>query len=183
MVTELKRKEICTVKEMLDIFNSKINSFKSDMEAIDAKYRKLADEEKKELKANLADIKAQQKVWQKMFNSFETTVVSEVLGSSFESTSTIDTEVTVTPETVEPAEEMVVDTIYEDNNIQEPFADDIPEDAAPEQTEEVPVSEEQPEEVVVDEPGEESAANDVFDPNEVQDIIDETWPEYPEEWK
>lgn len=183
MISELKRKEIQTVKEMLDSFNEKINSFKSDMEAIDIKYKKLAEDEKKDLKSNLADVKSQIKLWQKIFDNFDTTLVKEVLGDKYESNTTIDE---LPEETVKDSvEEVVEDTLD--------FGEDV-ETVEPEQeTEETaPVSNEVEADITEEEAS--AMAADVFAEANIEDFpeatadipvsdTEEGWPELPEEWK
>ena len=114
MVSDIKRKEILTVKEMLDIFENRIGDFKKDMDAIDEKYRAIIEKEKKDLKANLADCKSQLKVWQKMFNSFDPEAVKEVLGEA--------------PVQAEPEVETVEETPVEPTEVVDPHADEFPVD-------------------------------------------------------
>ena len=177
MVTELKKKEIQTVKEMVDLFTAKISDFKNDMDYIDEKYRKLMEEEKSELKKNLADCKSQLKIWKKMFDSFDSTLVAEAVGE-YVSTSTedvvsvdegpefdsagftdADNYVEDAPVEVEETEEKIEDTIFSDNN--------------EEDSEES--SEEKTETETVEEP--------VVEVDEDVPVEDDGWPEFPEEWK
>lgn len=190
MITELKKKEILSVKEMLDLFKAKIESFKSDMDAIDRKYRELADEEKKELKQNVAEYKSQQKAWQKMFNSFDSTAVKEVLGENFESDST-EEETSATVETDSTAEEeKVVDTIFPENNENSddfPFSEEDTEKEIEEEKEE-PVEKTSDEDWETEEEEETKEEEFTEEPasEESSDVItdnDNDWPEFPEEWK
>lgn len=103
MLSELKKKEILLIKGILDDYRKGIEETNAALDVIDEKYRKLIAEEKKTLKANLSEYKSQVKVYEKMFSSFDTTAVKEVLGD-FESTSTDEEEPTV------------FDTIYPENN-------------------------------------------------------------------
>ena len=107
MVSALKKTEIQTVKEMVDMFKDTVNQSKAELDVIDEKYRKLIEEEKKSLKSQLAEATKQLKVWEKLFSSFDTTMVEEALG--YEVNSTAD-------EIVEEPEPVVTDTIFPENN-------------------------------------------------------------------
>ena len=103
------------VKEFEKIRSSLTKSKKlilSEIDKIDDKYRKLAEEEKKSLMANLSAVNDQLKYFDNMLGGTADEPVDE---------STDD--VVEEPVVVEEPE-MVVDTIYQDNNVQE-GADDV----------------------------------------------------------
>lgn len=114
MFNELQKKEVETVKAMMDAYKASIDYAQSELEVIDEKYKKLIAEEKKSLKEQLATSKTQLKVWEKMFNNFDSTLVESVLGK-FESTSTEPEE-----------EEKVVDNLFPENNEPEDIAEPAP---------------------------------------------------------
>lgn len=129
MVSALKKTEIQTVKEMVDMFKDTVSQSKAELDVIDEKYRKLIEEEKKNLKSQLAEATKQLKVWEKMFNSFDTTMVQEALGYEVDNTAEETEEPAQEPvadATVEEPEPIVTDTIFPENN--EP--ENIPEPAA-----------------------------------------------------
>ena len=129
MVSALKKTEIQTVKEMVDMFKDTVSQSKAELDVIDEKYRKLIEEEKKNLKSQLAEATKQLKVWEKMFNSFDTTMVQEALGYEVNNTAEETEESaqeSVADATVEETEPIVTDTIFPENN--EP--ENIPEPAA-----------------------------------------------------
>lgn len=189
MITELKKKEILSVKEMLDLFEAKIGDFKNDMDAIDKKYRELADAEKKELKKNLIEYKSQQKAWQKMFNGFDPDVVKEVLGEDFHSDTTAETiqeeiHSDSTAEAAEPEkEEEIKDMLFPENN-----EDEVEEEEAVEEEEEETVEETESEDNSssdFSEWDEEVQEEDKSSESVVEDapMEDDEWPETIEEWK
>lgn len=109
------------LKEISNIFTAADKAKKvvlSEMDKIDDKYRKLAEEEKKQLNSILANLNEQIKLYGPMVNGDKDTPV-------------------VTEETTSaPEEEMVVDTIYKENN-DDPFAEENVEEVAEETTEAV----------------------------------------------
>lgn len=146
MVSALKKTEIQTVKEMVDMFKNTVNQSKAELDVIDEKYRKLIEEEKKSLKSQLAEATKQLKVWEKLFSSFDSTMVQEALG--YEATATVeeaDEPKVETNATVEEAEPIITDTIFPENNESEdttepapvaedagePVGDPVPDEPAP----------------------------------------------------
>ena len=129
MISALKKTEIQTVKDMVDMFKDTVEQAKAELDVIDEKYRKQIEEEKKTLKTTLAEAKAQLKVWEKLFSSFDSTMVQEALG--YEATATVEEEEQPTVEqtaTVEEAEPIVTDTIFPENNEPEEVVEPAPVD-------------------------------------------------------
>ena len=108
MITELKKKEIISVKEMMDAHKKNIEDANKGLESITEKYKRLMEEEKKSLKESLSDSKSQLKMWEKMFNSFDSTAVKEALGDDYVSDATDSDSV----EETDVTDESVVDTLF-----------------------------------------------------------------------
>lgn len=148
--------------KIIAVFQQNIDALKKEIKGIDDKYKKLAEEEKKELKEMLEYWKTQRNA----LNDGKNLVVVPV---AEEQPETPDAEIPV-----EEEEEKVVDSIFPENNEEEE-----------EQASEEPATEENsefsdiwPEETVSEEtPAEEEGEKD--------DSADDNdgWPEFPEEWK
>lgn len=200
MLSELTKKGILTIKGLLDECKAGIEQTNKDLEVIDEKYRKLIAEEKKTLKSNLTEYKAQLKQYEKMFATFDSTAVKEVLGD-FESSST------------EEEEPTVFDTVYPENNeTEEPVesateadavsADSVSATAEVDAAEPVELTPEQKEAEdmamsgepmqAIEEEKQEIASvenSDVAWPVEEEKEVavitndDNGWPDFPEDWK
>jgi len=118
MLSELTKKGILAIKGLLDECKAGIEQTNKDLEVIDEKYRKIIAEEKKTLKGNLAEYKAQMKQYEKMFSSFDATAVKEVLGD-FESTVTEEPDAVAETTPTEEDEGTVFDTVFPENNTEE----------------------------------------------------------------
>lgn len=187
MLNSIKKQEIVTVKKMLDTYNDGMKSVESEISVIDEKYRKLAEEEKKHLTAELASLKSEKKVWDKMFKAFSDEDVKEALG---EDEPEFDGAGFTAEDNTPVEEEKVVDTIFPENNIEEAVeetvedqnesvaVEDIPEVSSENTAEDVPVTEGDPWE---DMPATEDEKPKVNDLGEVN--VDDGWPDFPEEWK
>ena len=110
MITELKKKEIISVKEMMDAHKKNIEDANKGLESITEKYKRLMEEEKKSLKESLSDSKSQLKMWEKMFNSFDSTVVKEALGSDYVTDATDSDKV----EASDSSDDEVIDSLFQD---------------------------------------------------------------------
>lgn len=123
MVSELKKKEIITVKELVDAYKNSITEANKGLEHITEKYKKMMEEEKKSLKEQLYESKSMLKTWEKMFNAFDVAVVKEVLGEDY-NTDMTDTD---SAEEVDVTDDTVVDTLANDDhgaeNVDEPEFD------------------------------------------------------------
>lgn len=109
MVSELKKKEIITVKELVDAYKNSITEANKGLEHITEKYKKMMEEEKKSLKEQLSESKSMLKTWEKMFNAFDVAVVKEVLGEDY-NTDVTDTD---SAEEVDVTDDAVVDTLLD----------------------------------------------------------------------
>lgn len=157
--------------KIIAVFQQNIDALKKEIKGIDEKYKKLAEEEKKELKEMLEYWKAQRNA----LNDGKGFVVAPAVEEQ--------PETTATEAPAEEEEEKVVDTIFPENN--EPEEEETPEfdgagfteeDNQPEEKSEL--SDIWPEETVSEEvPAEEEGEKD--------DSADDNdgWPEFPEEWK
>ena len=167
MLTDIKKKELSLVQEMCDSYRKACEQTKAELDAIDEKYRKIIEDEKKSLKEQLSEIKAQQKVWEKMLNNL------------------IPNEAEAAPvEKKEDEPEVVVDTLFPENNEELPAEEEIPaEEPVKEDTavalEDFPfASEEKHTEKVAEAVEEEDPFGDTND-DPFEDMV---FPEQPEEW-
>lgn len=178
MLSEITKKGILAIKGLMDDCKTGIADTNAALEVIDEKYRKIIAEEKKTLKANLSEYKAQLKQYEKMFSAFDSTAVKEVLGD-FESTMTEEPE-KIEETSVAATEDTVVDNLFAENN--EP---DETKEETPEKEEPVFVETEVKEEIV------ESAEEPAFEPKEnidwntdengeVKTMGESEWPEWPD---
>lgn len=115
MISDIKKKEILTVKSMLDMYNNNIVTTNDEIAVIDEKYRAIAEKEKKELKTSLAELKSMKKSWEKMFNAFDEASVKEVLGENYTSNTASD-EKPVTETNATTDDEVVSDKLFPENN-------------------------------------------------------------------
>jgi hypothetical protein len=186
MLSELTKKGILAIKGLLDECKAGIEQTNKDLEVIDEKYRKIIADEKKTLKSNLAEYKAQMKQYEKMFSSFDATAVKEVLGD-FESTATEEPDETVESTPTAEEEETVFDTVYPENNAKEEEEEKENED----EKELVPVLAEEKKDLDAEEDAEweekiESGELVEVAPKKevpVLETSEDGWPEFPEDWK
>lgn len=188
MVSEIKKKEILTVKEMLDSYNESIKTAIEGLDKITEKYKKLMEEEKKSLKETLADSKSAVKMWEKMFNAFSPEAVKEVLGEGYGEPefdgAGFTSEDNETQTEGEPADdEVVVDGLFSEENMNQD--DDQPETEDAE-TEDVGTEEVQAD-MSIDEMVEEAetAVEEMkaYPKNdESSDDDDDDWAPVPDDW-
>ena len=197
MLSELTKKGILAIKGLLDECKAGIEQTNKDLEVIDEKYRKIIAEEKKTLKSNLAEYKAQMKQYEKMFSSFDNTAVKEVLGD-FESTVTEEPEAVAESTPTTEDEGTVFDTVFPENNTEEE------EEEKEDEKELVPVYAEEKTIEEIDKENQEAAENvkieeKIVMPSEWPEVTEEPvakkkevpvledgedgWPEFPEDWK
>lgn len=172
MISELKTKEILTVREMIDLFNAKIGGFNNDIAAIEEKYRKMAEEEKKSLEVALADYKAQLDMWLKMYDSFKKEDIAEVLN-----TTTVEEETPIAPVEEEVKEDTIVDTLFPDNNAEESEESEVIESVDSSEN----ISGDEASDNAAEEWEEFTEAEAEQKPADEED--DDEWPAVPEEWK
>ena len=138
--------------KIIAVFQQNIDALKKEIKGIDEKYKKLADEEKAELKEMLEYYKTQRD----LLNDKKNFVI-------------VPTEEPVA-EQPQPAEEdeVVTDNIFPENNEEETSetAEEVPVEEFTEASQNSEVSED-----VVEEAAEESTVD-----------TDAGWPEFPEEW-
>ncbi len=132
----------------------------SEMDKIDEKYRKMAEEEKKKLNAILANLNEQIKLYSPMVNDDDTVQDTEESAD-------------VPEETTVPEEPKVVDEIFPENN-------ESSEEPVEEPVEPSPV----PEAIESDEADDWSSSDDEAseEKQESNEDDDDKWPEYTTEW-
>lgn len=160
MLKETKNKIAASLQQNID-------SIKKEIKGIDAKYKKLAEEEKACLKEELDYYKEQRDSilqGKQVFAAVETE--PEFDGAGF-------TEDDNKPEV---EEEKVVDSIFPENNI-EKAEDEFLVEGDPSVVEEAVKEQNESETEEVEEPAEESAEESSDSDSE------DSWPEFPEEWK
>lgn len=181
MVSELKKKEIITVKELVDAYKTSIAEANKGLEHITEKYKKLMEEEKKSLKEQLSESKSMLKTWEKTFNAFDVAVVKEVLGEDY-NTDVTDTD---SAEEVDVTDDTVVDTLV-DNEPEEADSSDDTEGAdgnsVSEQEED---SKNEHEEEWGDEDDDDMPADEEPAASEKSEESDEDddWADIPDDWK
>lgn len=166
------------IKEITAILNASKKAkvlAQSELDAIDAKYKALADKEKAELNSTMKNLDSQIALYDSMLNIPET-IPEEKLESETEQVN-------------EDEEPVVEDTIYPDNNLDDPFdneSDNIPSDSFNELSETK----------LAEFDTEASTQNNDFSENEKSDnfedaaadtsfdatIVDDGFPSQPEEW-
>lgn len=156
----------------------------ADIDKIDEKYRKLAQEEKKSLTESLSILNDQLKYYDKMLEG-QTEDVAEDSSADETETEVVDN--------MPSEEEAVVDTVYPENNIQEEVDDvfeqkeDAPAEDGFKEVTESTWEEAFGDNMAIDEPSEETAEvqDEVAEEaaaNQDTSDINEEWP-MPEEWK
>lgn len=138
--------------KIIAVFQQNIDALKKEIKGIDEKYKKLADEEKAELKEMLEYYKAQRD----LLNDKKNFVVAPA-----------EEPVEEQPQPVEE-EEVVTDNIFPENNEEETSetVEEVPAEEFTEVSQDGEVSEE-----AVEETAEEGTVD-----------TDAGWPEFPEEW-
>ena len=127
MVSTLTRKAIISIKKNLDMYGSAMTKLQEKIAAIDEKYRKMAEEARKDLAAELANLEAEQEIWQTSLSRYDVDDVNEVLGEVDAAETTDDTQdddndntagtdVSEAETEAEPEKEVVTDTIFPENN-------------------------------------------------------------------
>jgi len=190
MVSKLTKKAILSIKKNIEMYGGEMAKLQEKIAVIDEKYRKMAEEAKKDLATEYANLEAEQEIWQSSLSRYGEDVVNEVLSEKNASstdddeTSTETQEVTETKtveeEVVETAtepieEEVVVDTIFPENN-EEPKVESTTSVEANQLNEIWP------------EEKEEGKKEEVFVPDapmteeEAEQKEKDQWPEFPEEW-
>ena len=185
MVNKITKKAILKIKETVDAYGKEMAVINEKIATIDEKYRKLAEKETKELKAAYADLEAEQEIWNTSLSSYDAEIVNEVLGGDAVSATEEPEPVVEETPTVDETPEVVVDTLFEENNDEN--SEEPEEEPVEEETEEEePESEESdviwPEEETQQEtPVEESPVKEASGVEE--SILDtDDWPVEPEEW-
>lgn len=154
------------IKTLIASTNKALSIAKSEIDKVDAKYKALAEQEKKGLATTVKMLEAQLDAYSKLTAD-----------------ETVDT-------TTEEKEETVVDTIYPENTevstdstnvtITEDDTEDLPEDFSSETTD--AATEETTEEVFDDDTV--SEAEELADAEaEANASAEDEWPEFPTEWK
>ena len=158
MLDEVKKKEQELKQQIIDAYKSEIRKITDDLKAIDEKYLKKIEKEKKSLKESLKEC-------------------NEILKAYGVEEIPVDTVITHIEEAVDATrdiqkaaeeEEKVVDTLFDENNIEE-----IPAEA--EEAESQESSQTEPEEGISD------AKEQGWDGEDKKEDDDE-WPDVPEEW-
>lgn len=203
MVSKITKNAILSIKKNIDSYAKEMTKLQEKISVIDEKYRKMAEEAKKDLTNEYSSLEAEQEIWQSSLSRYGDDVVNEVLGEENASTtedenSTNDIEEVsktdsekVEEQTVTdaPVEEVVVDTIFPENN--EPVLVNETEPETPgEEPEEGASADEQPSE-------EQEALNELWPEENASEEIKlehpmteeeaaqkekEQWPDFPEEW-
>ena len=122
MLKSYLKKEIARAKDMIGSYKGDMSAIKKDIKAVDEKYKKLAEEEKKELNATLLEYENQKTYWEDRLASLTS---KDTLSDSDTQTAvaaTVVDDVTVPETTGEGAEQVaesddkVVDLLFPDNN-------------------------------------------------------------------
>lgn len=152
MLEDVKKKEQELKQQIIDAYKTEINKINEDLKAIDEKYLKKIEKEKKSLKESLEECN-------KALKAYGVEIPTESLITN------IDAAVESVKEVKEAAEteEKVIDTLFDENNIEEE------------------VSEQETEEQFPEEPSEQELdSQKEFE--ETKEADDDEWPEVPEEW-
>ena len=182
MVNKITKKAILKIKETVDAYGKEMAVINEKIATIDEKYRKLAEKETKELKAAYADLEAEQEIWNTSLSRYDAEIVNEVLGGDAVSATEEPEPVVEETPTVEETPEVVVDTLFEENN------DENSEEPEEEPVEEETEEEEEPESEESDDiwPEEETPVEEipVKEASGVEESTLDTddWPVEPEEW-
>ena len=192
MVNKITKKSILKIKETIDSYGKEMAAISEKIATIDEKYRKLMEKETKELRENYAAMEEEQEIWNTSLSRYDADVVNEVLGnaSTTEDESSDNVIVENTTEEVKDEEPKVVDTIFEENNVEDEqpftdFADSVEPETTPVEEESI-FHEAEPEEKF--EPAVEGSADwnnedDNISEPPVTTASEEDWPEFPEDWK
>lgn len=203
MVNKLTRKAILSIKKNIDMYGEEMAKLQEKIAAIDEKYRKMAEEARKDLAIAYANLESEQEIWNTSLSRYDAEDVNEVLGdadttaeqeensepvsdsteaekSAVVSSSTSDEE----PE----AEGKVVDNLFPENNEPEPTKEAVPVEAEQPLTPEEAVPAKSAEEKALDEiwpeAQEETASPTIDDmpPADLEQSDNDNWPEFPQEW-
>ena len=205
MINKTTKNAIISIKKNIDAYAKEMAKLKEKIDAIDEKYRKKAEEERKELDIAYSNLEFEQDIWQSSLSRYGDDVVNEALGE----VSTTEDEQTETAEVVETVTEQefanesdsttteepdkVVDSIFPENNEPEPeepvaeekdtelepvFADvNVESEEATQQAKDM--QDIWPTETPTEEPVAEVTDDQVM--SEVSSDND-GWPEFPEQW-
>ena len=188
MVNKITKKAILDIKKNIDSYGKEMSAISEKIATVDEKYRKLAEKETKELRESYAVLEEEQEIWNSSLSRYDADVVNEVLGNA----STTDDEnsdnitVETTTEEVKDEEPKVVDTIFEENNMEDEQAAEFAESTTEHEEEtifpEAEMKTEMLENVNANEWKEETE-EDIAEPPVTNVAEEEEWPEFPENWQ
>ena len=120
MVNKITKKAILDIKKNVDAYGKEMAAISEKIATVDEKYRKLAEKETKDLRESYAALEEEQEIWNSSLSRYDADVVNEVLGN-ISSTDDDSNEPVVETATEKVAfeEDKVVDTIFEENNMEE----------------------------------------------------------------
>lgn len=182
MISKIAKNAIDSIKKNIEAYEKEMEKVKGKIEVIDEKYRKLAEEEKKDLSSTYDSLSSELNIWKTTLSAYgEDAPVTVSVTQETEEVPENDSPVEATP-TVEETPEVVVDTVFPENN----------ENAEPETKEKpeaVPVFEEPVTENVESTPVESMDEDGWPEENSAAAVPDDAateedgWPAFPEEWK
>ena len=203
MVPDVTKKAILQIKENIDTYHNLVVDVDTFVAQIKEKYRKMAEEEVKELRSHVKEYKEEEKFWTKTLSRYDASVIKEVLGEASDTTvpveqpeSVSDSTDAYTPEgelfVSDPEAEIEVTTETPDESPASELENSEQSDITDETN--LPESAEMPTEDDMTGAGSDATSVDDEWPEtdvsvEVEeeatpaaDIVGEEWPEQPQEW-
>jgi len=80
MVNKLTRKAILSIKKNIDMYGEEMSKLQEKIAVIDEKYRKMAEDAKKDLTIAYSNLESEQEIWQSSLSRYDEDTVNEVLG-------------------------------------------------------------------------------------------------------
>ena len=186
MISALELESLKTLNEMISKFRVTLEKDEKDVKQIDEKYRKLAEQEKKELATRIAACKKEIAFWEKPVQKRYGKTLEELLNGDGEPADVDNTEpVSDDLPFFDEEEEKVVDM-----DVKSEASQEEPEETPVEETHVEPEAQGKPEPVaesVAEESTTEESDNDWGDGSEAKgqkkiDPDDDEWPDFNKEW-
>jgi len=186
MISALELESLKTLNEMISKFRVTLEKDEKDVKQIDEKYRKLAEQEKKELATRIAACKKEIAFWEKPVQKRYGKTLEELLNGDGEPAEADNTEpVSDDLPFFDEEEEKVVDM-----DVKSEASQEEPEETPVEETHVEPEAQGKPEPVaesVAEESTTEESDNDWGDEPKAKeqkgiDPNDEEWPDFDKEW-
>lgn len=203
MVNKLTKKAIISISKNIAMYGAEMSKLREKIDAIDEKYRKMAEEARKDLALEYSSLEAEQEIWQSSLSRYDSEDVNEVLGE-FNATTTSDTvesfEEAEAETAAEEEPEQVVDNLFAENNTSDSSSnhddkkivvknEEVNETTDPASSAQQDINDIWPEYDSVAEANEYENTSDNKDAAEPEpdteinmDMAEDGFPEFPEEW-